>query len=246
MKTLILTVVVMSVFASLAVADVYVKEQVHTDGYYYGGRVTEPSDRTTKTWIGDDKLSYISDNRIIIFDLSDSTLTFINRTDSTYATTTLPMEWGNLCDEQTAARVQMFPMDGTFKETGETKELDGRLCKEYEVNSYIPYEGTRYNETDTKVWVTTDVPFDVEMYNEINSHNLKLQNFGDEFRERLVNIKGLRLHMESEIYLKGSSYKSSRKVVEILEKEPPTDVYSPPAGFTQKEKLGMADLRGAD
>jgi hypothetical protein len=94
------------------------------------------------------------------------------------------------------------------------------------------------------IWLTSDVPFDIDMFNEISAHNLRLQNFNDEFQEKVKQFGGLPLMVESEIFLKGSSYNSTEKVVEIQKKDPPADIYSPPAGFTKKEKLSLDDIRG--
>jgi len=229
--------------APAALADICITEQVHTDGYYYGGRVTPEENRTRETWIGDKKMAVVDERRIIVFNLADSVMLFINVVDSTYAETALPMEWSSLCDAQTAARINMFPMDGVFEETGQAKTIDGRECKEYFLHFRIPYQGVRYNEIESKVWTTMDVPFDVDAYADFTRHSLKLQNFGDDFRARLVDLKGFPLFVESEVILTGASYMSSEKVIEIKEAAPPEGVYGPPAGFTKKDKLDMNDLR---
>ena len=244
MKALIISLFILSLVLPAAWADVCVKEQIHTDGYYYGGQVSPEENRMRETWIGDKKMAVVNEHRIIVFNLNDGVMLFINRDDSTYAETPLPMEWISLCDTATAMRVNMFPTDGEFKETGNTKKIDGRECKEYFIHSWIPYQGAKYNERESKVWATADVPFDVDTYAELTQHSMKLQNFGDDFRAKFADFKGLPLVVESDIILKGSSYMSSETVIEIKEADPPTGVYDPPAGFTKKEKLNMNDLQG--
>jgi hypothetical protein len=44
--------------------------------------------------------------------------------------------------------------------------------------------------------------------------------------------------------MKGFTVNSYEKVVEITEKEPPSDVYSAPPGFSKKDKLSMQDIQG--
>ena len=244
MKSLMLTLAILFVGASLAGADVYLKHEVHTDGYYYGGHTTPPEDRAYEVWLGDRKMSVIHDHRIIIIDLNKKTLAFINRDDSTYAETELPLDWSNLLSEQDAARVLMYQTEGIVKESTETRKVDNRECTKYELTSWIPYEGTRYNETDTEGWMTTDLPFDMDVYEEIKIHNLRLQNMKEELLEEVRKIRGYRLVGEEDTYVKGFSIKTTDEVVEISEKDPPADVYSAPEGFTKKEKLSMQDLRG--
>jgi hypothetical protein len=243
-KTLTLLTVVLMICVSVAFADTYVKQQTHTDSYYYGGIVTPEENATVEMWIGDQKMAFIEDNRLIVIDLEKNSLIFANRLDSTYAETTLPLEWPRLLDEQAAARVQMFPRHGTISEIPETKTFNDKECKCYELSSWIPYQGIKYNETVSKLWITTDAPFDASAYDEIMEHLLKLQNYNEEFVTNAVKIKGFPLHQESEIFMKGFSVNSFEKVIEITEKEPPADVYSAPPGFSKKDRLSLEDIRG--
>ncbi len=194
-------------------------------------------------WIGDDKMAYIEDNQYIVVDLEKNKLIFANRRDSTYAETTLPLEWPNLLDEQTAARVQMFPRHGTINETGEIKTFNSKKCKCYEFATWIPYQGVKYNERDSKIWITEDAPFDASAYDRILEHLLKLQNYNEEFVAEALKIKGFPIYQESAVYMKGFSVNSYEKVVEISVKEPPRDVYSAPTGFRKKDRLSMQDIQ---
>jgi hypothetical protein len=243
-KTLILITLVLFISVAPAVADTYVKQETHTDSYYYGGTVTPEENETTEIWLTDKKMAFTGGNRHIVIDLEKNILIFANMIDSSYAETTLPMEWPNLLDEQAAARVQMFPTDGTIEETSETQEFNDKMCKCYSMSSWIPYEGVKYNERDTKLWVTTDAPFDASAYDDVLKHLLKLQNFNDEFASVAAKVKGFPLHQESVIIMKGFTVNSYEKVVEITEKEPPSDVYSAPPGFSKKDKLSMQDIQG--
>jgi hypothetical protein len=225
-------------------ADTYVKQQTHTDEFYYGGVVTPEENATAEMWIGEDKMTFMDPNHLIIVDLDANLLIFANRTDSTYAETTLPLEWPNLLDEQAAARVMMFPRSGTITETDEAKTLNGKTCKCYEFTSWIPYQGAKYDEREGKIWFTTDAPFDASAYDRIREHLFKLQNYNEEFLAEAMKVKGFPLFQESEVYMKGFSVNSYEKVVEITEKEPPADVYSVPPGFSKKDRLSLDDIRG--
>ena len=244
MKTLIVITLVLIISVSPAVADTYVKQQTHTDSYYYGGTVTPEENETVEMWIGDKKMAFIQENRHIVIDLEKNTLIFANKIDSSYAETILPLEWPNLLDEQAAAQVQMYPRTGTIEGTPETQEFNEKVCKCYNMTTWIPYQGIKYNERESKIWITTDTPFDASAYDEINEHLLKLQNFNAEFVTEAVKVKGFPLHQETEVFMKGFSINSYEKVVEITEKEPPPDVYSAPPGFSKKDRLSMQDIRG--
>ncbi|NIO02190.1 MAG: DUF4412 domain-containing protein [Candidatus Latescibacteria bacterium] len=244
MRVLLSVLLILCIAAPLAQADTFIKQKSHTDGYYYGGVNTPAVDRDIEIWIGDGKISYIHEHRKVVLDLNKNTLLFINRDDSTYAETALPLDWTNILSEQDAARVQMFQTDGLVEDTGKTRKINGRKCRCYDVSSWIMYEGTKYNERDVKIWVTTDVPFDLNMYDEMTPHLLRLQNYKDQFAKQLETVKGFSIASDEDVVIKGFTIKSTDEVLEIKEKEPPADAYSAPEGFTKKEKLTMRDLQG--
>ncbi|UCH85151.1 MAG: hypothetical protein JSW50_05530, partial [Candidatus Latescibacterota bacterium] len=128
--------------------------------------------------------------------------------------------------------------------TEETKKINGRQCTCYQITTWIDVRGGRYNETDEKMWVTTDVPLDWKTFNEFNAVFMKLRNATDEFAEAIGTIKGYPMLTDGDRFIKGFSVKTTEEVLEVLEKDPHPGVYSVPEGFTQKEKLTIQDIRG--
>lgn len=247
MRALVLILGTLLVCASSASADVCLKHHIHTDGYYFGGETSPPEDSDYEVWLAGSKMSVVLETRTVVFDLDANLLTFINHDDSTYAETTLPLDWRNLLSDADAARVLMFQTEGTVKDPGEareTRKVGERECVGQEMTTWIPYEGTRYNETDTKMWLSTDMPFDLETYEELKTHNLRLVNLKEELLEELKEARGYPMAEESDRYIRGFSVRSTDEVVEISEKEPAYDVYSAPEGFSKKDKLSLQDLRG--
>ena len=231
-----------SLASSTAAADTHIRHKAHTDGYYYGGRVNDPEESEYEVWIGYDKISYTYDRRMIILDLKSDMLTFVNLQDSSFAETALPIVWTDFLDEEAVDRALQYMTEGVITDTGETKTIDGRECLCYEINSWIPYESSKYNERDTRIWVSNDMPFDMDEYRETYLYYLQLQRYNEAFIEELVNINGYQVASESKLYLKGFAVKETEEIVEISEKEAPADVYAAPEGFTKKEKLTIQDL----
>lgn len=244
MRILLLLFVVLFLPLSFATADTCLKMKSHTDGYYYGGRMNPPVDEMSEVWCGDSTMAYITDNRAIVVDLKNQSLLWINRNDSTYAQTTLPFDWGNLVTEETVAWLGQYPRKGIVTETDEVKEIDGRKCKCWEITSWIAVEDGRYRETDEKLWTTKDLPIEWEAFKELNSVFITLRNTDEDYGEALRNIEGWPLLSDGDLFIKGFSVKTTESIVEILEKDPPPNVYSVPAGFTEKEKLTIQDIRG--
>ncbi len=244
MKTVMLFLSIFFVSATGAGADICIKQHAHTDDYYYGGRVTPAEDTDIEVWFGGRRMAYITENRSIVIDLGGRTLTWINLEDSTYAETTLPFEWANIATEEAVGWLGRYPQVGTVEATGQTKEINGYKCTCYEITSWIDAQGSRYNETDEKMWVTTDLPLDWKSFEEMNAVFLRLRNTGPEYAEALGGVKGYPILSDGDRFIKGFSVKTTEEVVEILEKDPPPGAYAVPDGFTKKEKLTIQDIRG--
>jgi len=225
-------------------ADFCVKQKSHTDGYYNGGVTYPPEDEDREIWIAGDKMAVIGKNRSIIIDSGKKLMFFINHIDSTYAEIDLPLDWPAVVPEQLAGRLQIFRRHGEVRETDETKKIGEWNCKGYDVASWILYEGNRYYEVETKVWVTTDLPIDLDTYAPVVDEIGRLRNYHDDFIKELGKIQGVQMASETVNYRQGFSFGSNEDLLEAFEEDPPADVYSVPEGYTKKEQLSIQDLRG--
>jgi hypothetical protein len=244
MKTVIVILAALLVPASSAIADICFKQHAHTDEYYYGGGVNPAEDTDTEIWFGDQTMAYITDNRSIVIDLANQKLTWINFGDSTYAETTLPFKWSNIATAEAAAYLWQYPRKGTITATDEVKEVNGKQCTCYNVTTWIEVRGGRYNETDEKMWVTTDIALDWDTFGQMNAVLMKLQNADDDFTAAIGAVKGYPMLSDGDRFIKGFSVKTTEEVVEIIEKDPRPGLYAIPEGFTNKKKLTIEDIRG--
>jgi len=243
MKKIFVLIIVIGISTVFINADVYVKQKLYTDGYYYGGVNRPAEDTENEIWIGKKKMASFTKNRMTILDMEKNRAFIINRNAKTYSETPLPLDLSTLVESNLVPRLQATQYTGTIKETGKTKKIGKYECRGYEINTYIIYEGDRVNETDTTLWTTSDVPFDVETYRRLSITQQKLRNYNDAFIDELKKIEGFVIAREALFYPKGFSVKSTAAVVEISQKDPPAGIYSVPAGYTKKEKLSIQDLR---
>ncbi len=243
MKRLIFLPLIALVCVPAARADTYVKILSHTDSYYHMGLVTPAEDSERELWVGDSTVATYTANRIFVADLRPRTICVVNRNDSTFVETTLPLDVPSIVAEDAVPYIHSYKVVGTVKPTTEEREIGGRSCKCYEGTYCVKVGDECYYETDLKMWVTTDVPFDSGIYSEIITNTQKLLNYDDELLEQLAAIRGFPVLMEATTYASGLELTSYESVVEISEKEPGADVYSVPGGFKQKEKLSLRDLR---
>jgi hypothetical protein len=239
----VLCVLMFVVFSTSVYADVFVKQKSHTAGYYYGGVNNPAVDFDVVTWIGDKKMAVITDNRMVILDTETNQGFFVNKRNKTYAQTTLPMDLANLVPEGLANYLKNVKYIGSVKETGETKAVGKYKCKGYKVNSYVYYQESKVNETDSTVWTSTKVPFNLETWKGMNLSLQKIRNLGDKLMTDLEKVKGFPIFTESSFYPKGFSVKTTTETVEMSVKKPPAGTYAVPEGFKKIDKLTIQDLR---
>jgi len=223
-------------------ADTYVKTASHTDGYYRGGSTTPAVDETREMWIGEKRLAYITEGQKMLLDAEKKTLILINSRDNSYAETALPLDMSKLFAEQDFAQLQMFQRTGEVKALGTKKKIGEWECSGYELSDWITFQGGKVNEREVKMWVATDVPFDLAKFDVFVLNLLKLNNLADGYIEKMQGIEGFQIANEETTYAEGMAITTTNKVVEMTEKEPPPDVFAIPEGCTKKETLSLQDL----
>ncbi|MGD2093130.1 MAG: hypothetical protein PVH61_43615 [Candidatus Aminicenantes bacterium] len=243
MKTLCTFIIITLFTAALINADVYIKQKAHTDSYYYGGVTRPGEDFHLEIWIGKKKMAYLEQDLAIKIDMEKNRLLVLDKKEKTYVETTLPPELSQLVEQRLLPRIQQLQYQGTVTATGKTKTIGKWKCKEYKMNSYFLSQDTRINETDSVILVCSDVPFDLETYQQMNTILLQSRNYSQTFIQELKKLKGFMIESESYFYPKGFSVKSTKTLIEMSQKTPGEFTYSVPTGYTKKENLSIPALR---
>jgi hypothetical protein len=136
----------------------------------------------------------------------------------------------------------MFQRTGEIKPLEEKKTIHGKECSGYAMGDWIMYQGGKVNEREVTRWVTTDVPFDLEKFNALFVDLLKLSNLADDYIGKIKEIKGFQLANEETTYAEGMAMTTTTKVVEMVEKEAPADLFAIPEGYEKRETLSLQDM----
>ena len=236
MKKSFLFFIMLIVTSSFIYSDVYIKREVHTDSYYEDGFMHPAVDRVIETWIGNKKMAYISNSRIIIVDLNKNLMFFINKNEKTYLEIPLPFELAKVVTKQIAPDLQFLAFSGTVETTKESKTIGRWRCRRYNINGSGPYV------REIKAWVYPNPPFDMDTYNKMNINVLKLHNYDSNFIKEMQKIKGIEIGLDEIVYFRGSTRKRTNRILEISKKTPKTIPYSIPAGYEKRDKLCYQDL----
>jgi len=173
-------------------------------------------------------------------DMKKNLMYMIYHKSKTYVETTLPMDLTKLLPPEFAAMAGMMMMTATVSPTTQTKQVGQWKCTGYDVS--ITMMGMPMK---MRVWATTDVPFDYNQFNaKIWGNVLKGQMMFDEASvKEMMKIKGFQIANEMSGEVMGMKFNTNTEVLEISKKNPPANVYAPPAGYTKKDKLSMDDLQ---
>jgi hypothetical protein len=237
-------VIVGMMIAAMAVlslsADIYVKSKTHTDAMQMMGQTTPASDSVSETWIGDNALAMIGANNITIIDLGKSTFTMANTKAKTYVETPLPIDFAKLLPPQMASMASMMIMSATVTETSETKTIGAWKCKGYDMTMTIMGMPMK-----TRVWATTDVPFDAAKFAEkfMPAMTKGMMRLDDNSIKEMMKIKGYQIATETNAEMMGAKIHTTSEVVEITKKSAPAGTYAVPAGFTKKDTLDMSEMQ---
>lgn len=217
--------------------DVYIKYKNHTDTVEIKGQVQPARDDITERWIGENKVAVINPGNSIVLDLNKNIVYIIYHSSKTFVEAPLPLQPGKLLPEQSAAVIKDLKISLSVTPTGETKKIGNWNCKGYDMTLNFGL-----GKIQSKIWTTTEVPFDYKLYRQKMLPYLNQLTHGlitDEtaFKEYL-KIDGFQVASYGQTSIVETEIKTTQEVVEILtDKVPPTGIYTPPSGYAKIDKL---------
>jgi hypothetical protein len=231
-----------TIFTLCIFSDIYIKEKFQTQGLSSKEAEKLANESLNEFWIGNNKIAAITKNRIIILDKTGKRIYFVFPGAKIYIETSLPLDPLNIRSNEVGTLLQRIQFQMAVTPTNETKKIKNRMCKKYIVENWTMDAGARKGEVKRIVWLTTAVPFNLDLYWDVVTHILKLVNDDEAFFTELDKIKGLSMESESIRTLQGTSVTTHQEVVEITEKTAPAGIYSVPNGYAKQEMLSIPDL----
>lgn len=240
-KLLIVLSIVLISFAWLN-ADIYIKQNQHTDPINMMGQSQPAKDEVQEIWIGKNKMATHSKGMSLIMDIDKKVMNMINHGTKTYIPMDMPVDMTQYMPEQMAGMMKsmMGSITITVKPTGESKKIKNWNCNGYEVSMNV-----MGMQMKMMVWASTDVPFDWKMVTEkmLGSMMKTQMQLSDAAVKEMQKVQGFWILMEMNMSMMGADIKSKTEVVEITEKAAPSDAYAVPAGYQKKDKLSLEEMQ---
>ena len=230
--------------ASKSENDFYINIKKHTDAYTYRGEVIPAKTENIEWWIGTNIMTYINGEKMYIVDLNKKQMILINSKYKTYVEAVLPLKLPSILNDLALLRWETSQQTtGSVSKSDESKMIKEWPCIRFDVKK----KGS--DESDSTVWATTAVPFDLEVFNKMMREVGTFLNFNysDKLNEESVKINGFPIFIEEMKARRGARIRSTVEVVEISKKLPPANAYihSVPAHYLKKETISYEELRTA-
>jgi len=220
--------------AGAGAADLIIKERQTFDGMGTGTTTKDATQYST----GNTRVTDSTDTRVIV-DLEARTFTVANKQSKTYWTRTLD-ELKQRADEgrkrlaempeQTRKMVEgmMGGSDVSITPTGKSEKIAGYVAKEYKL------ESARVTGT---LWVTEDVqdPLGAKAAQAFSEAVGGSAGPGGALATALGKVKGMPLRTTISMKAGPQTVTTTSEVLEVVQKSPPPDVMTVPAGFTRQE-----------
>ena len=240
MKKMLTGMLIVAMAALSLSADIYIKNKAHTDAMSIMGQNSPATDTVSEIWISDNAVAMVSKDSGTIIDLSKNMFTMISFDKKSYVETPLPVDFAKLLPPEMAAMAGMIVMSATVTPTAETKKVGQWNCQGYDMTMTVMGMPMK-----TKVWASTEVPFDTAKFAEkfMPAMTKGMMRLDDASVKEMMKIKGYQIATEVNAEMMGAKIHSTSEVTEISVKSAPAGIYSVPAGFAKKATMDMADLQ---
>ena len=190
-----------------------------------------------ETWIGDDIIATTERGKTVIINRRENRITYVDHKHQFWMETSLPIDVTRDLGDHSLKRRHERRSSGEVTETRRTRRILKRKCREYHVHSWYAGNGRIHTEENIKVWASTDMPFDLSLYDDLLYNLRVIYNRDDLYRSELEKIRGFQMGIEMRAgnFFLGKRY--ADETVRIETRTPPPGIFEPPVGYERREKI---------
>jgi beta-lactamase regulating signal transducer with metallopeptidase domain len=215
----------------------YQKNMTRMDRLLLGFRVDSRPTAVSELWVGPDYVVEKAAGRTLIVCFAESTLTYIDHADETYAVTSLPLDPASFLSRNLRADLRENRTYGFVEATGRTQHIADFTCREYKVESWQECSGELCNPSEFTVLACDDVPYDMNVFQGFLDLLRQLHDRDPGYRRELREIRGLQLRLE----MRRGNLLGEQRIVDNVEEialvDPPPDLFAIPEGYERRTVL---------
>lgn len=241
LNSAMIIVLMIALFASGLMADVYMKQKTSSSGFQMMGQSQPGEEKITEIWMTKDKIASISPTESSIMLANENKIVFIDHTKKTWTEMVLSsdaisdqMGGEDMDEEDKAAFNQM--MQGmtnikiTVTPTSETKKIGNWTCKKY-IQSVEMFTGPMNSE----IWATESLNLDQDLYTKFMSSMFAkmpgMKKSMSKYVDEMKKIKGVAVLTTMKNTIMGNEMTSKTELLEFKNATAPASVFKVPAGY---------------
>ncbi len=236
--------------AAPALADVTMKQKVHTGAFQMMGQSQPEKDEIMVFWMASNKARTDSESGAtsMLFLTDKKVLYMIDHAKKTYAE--IPLDFGKMLgqaaaqaggggEEQANQAAEMMKgmfgnMSAKVTETSETKKIGSWNCRKYLIDIDMGM-----GKTQSEAWTTEDIKVDYGMaFTMANAMMAGMPGF-DKIVAEMKKLKGVVVYQTSKVNMMGAEVVSTTELLECTEKTAPAGTYDLPGGYKKVQGFGQ-------
>jgi len=239
------TVIGVLAFSGAALADTFIKQAVHTDGFQMQGQNMQPRDDTVSMWLTENMARNDSKEGTIIILTDKDMIYMVDHEKKTYSEMLLSSlgdmkkmmgldklsaEEAKMMEQQMQGMMAMMQISGTVTPTDETKKIKDYNCKKYIGDFKV---GMMNSKTD--YWVSKDVKLNYDAFKKLTLSGMLFMPGADKLLEEMSKMEGFVVYADGTINMMGTNVKTTIELLEIDEKDAPAGTYDIPEGYKKED-----------
>jgi bla regulator protein blaR1 len=220
----------------------FINEISWIEEYNWWSKVSSSFQEPSKFYLCDRKASLTQDNLTFILDKDANSFTLVSHRTHSYVVMDLPLDIPHIWSDELKWIFKNRTTSGEVKPGRQKENINGRISQMYNVTYWRIVDGKKGSQSETVVWASTDVPFDLELHEQVLFNMRRIFNRDDDLQQELLKIKGAqtRITIYTKRFPRETRYCS--EIIDILEQAPPVEALSIPENYIQKEKIEPRDL----
>ena len=245
-----LSVVAVHCLSAAAHADLYMKQNRHTDAFTVMGQTQPEKSETVVYWFTSDRVRMDtgeSQTTIVLFD--KKVMYVLDHVNKRYKE--IPVDWqkaieaaaGEKGDAESAkareeyqktAESFMKRIEVKVKDTGETQTIRDWDCRRYVVDLTMTA-----GKSQSEIWATESIKIDPKAYWTASNTLLAAQPGFEKILDEMLKVKGVVVRNVTTAMVMETRVKSTEELVEIAEKPAPAGAFELPKDYKKIEGTMM-------
>ena len=220
----------------------FIKEISWSDEYKWWSKVSSTFQEPGKFYLCAQKASLTQDNLTCILDREANSFTLISHRTHSYVVMSLPLDIPNIYSDELRWLFKNHTTTGAVKCGRQREVINGRMSQFYQVTYWPVIDGKKRQKSETRVWASTEVPFDLGLHEEVLYNMRQIYNRDADLQRQLLTIKGAqtRVIISRKRFPRETRYCS--EILEILNQASPEEAFAIPKGYEEKKHIEPKDL----